>query len=372
MADEQELLEDGWQARDLRSGVAKVFQEAKRRNILGIRAAAVWAVIVLIYAVLDVLGVSAVAPAIWELVAGLSIMLMTALAMSRAPAPMLVTALVILADLIIVAYRLPEIFEKGETSDLAFTSVRITLAPAAMIFVLQGYLGALSIQAFKLGFSPGQDWRTRVNPFMLQATAVGACAGALGLGVAIWFGAINAGFSKPGAMMEMKTPQEIAAENQSASASSLLPFMTPAPPPAEQDYPENAKPIGTLEGLDAFTRREVEDAFDFGLKTDQAGCVDEGQGRQSRCRDERCVHWSRVFVRACLTKSKKDPKYCDGVPDPTMVEPGILWAQRLCAGRSFELCREILYAVQGHCHPPDQVAASKATREASEKVADAK
>ena len=29
-------------------------------------------------------------------------------------------------------------------------------------------------------------------------------------------------------------------------------------------------------------------------------------------------------------------------------------AQRLCAGREFETCREILYAVQGHCHPPDK------------------
>src|SRR5689334_20392834 len=160
MADDQELVEDGWQARDLRSGVAKVFQEAKRRCILGIRAAAAWAVVMLFFAIIDMAGVVEIGPPIWEFVAALGVMLLAALGMSRTPGPMLASAIVILIDLTLVAFRLPGIFERRESAELALTSIRITLAPVALTMVLSGYLGALSIQAFKLGFSPGQDWRT--------------------------------------------------------------------------------------------------------------------------------------------------------------------------------------------------------------------
>jgi putative copper export protein len=83
MAEEQELHEDGWQARDLRSGVAKVFQEAKRRSILGIRAGSAWAVIMLLYAIVDMAGVVHVGPPLWEFCAALGVMLLAALGMSR-------------------------------------------------------------------------------------------------------------------------------------------------------------------------------------------------------------------------------------------------------------------------------------------------
>src|SRR5689334_22383614 len=122
MAEEQELLEDGWQARDLRSGVAKVFQEAKRRNILGIRAGSAWAVVMLLFAIVDMAGVVSIGPPLWEFVAALGVMLLAALGMSRTPGPMLAAAIVILVDLTIVAFRLPAIFERKETAELALTA----------------------------------------------------------------------------------------------------------------------------------------------------------------------------------------------------------------------------------------------------------
>ncbi len=364
MAEEQELQE-GWQARDVGSAVAKVYAEAKRKVTLGVRAAAAWSIVVLIYAVLDTLGVCAVAHPVWELVAGLGVMLLSALALSRTPVPMLVTAIVIVVDLVLVGYRMPELYEKGVAQEMAFSVVRMLIAPVALSLVLTGYLGALSIQAFKQGFSPGQDWRTRLNPVMLNVIAVASCLGSIGIGVAVWFGAINAGFAQPGAYVSEQGNYLMQGEDDEDDGI-VLPFMEKEKPPPFQDYPEAAKPIVTLDGLDSFAKREVEDAYEFAADTDEAGCMEEAQGRQSRCRDERCVHWSQVFARACLARSRKDPKYCDGVPDPTAVEPGQIWAQKLCAGRNFELCRELMYAVQGHCHSPEKAAAAKVAREAAE------
>jgi hypothetical protein len=390
MADEQEQNEDGWQARDLRSGVAKVFQEAKRRNILGIRAGAVWAVLMLVYAIVDMAGVVQIGPPLWEFVAALGVMLLAALAMSRTPGPMLVAAIVILADLTIVAFRVPGIFERRETTEIALAAVRVTLAPVALSMVLSGYLGALSIQAFKLGFSPGQDWRTRLNPMMLQFVSVGACLLVIGVGIASWFGAIGAGFAQTGVVwhnadpfvnnVEVQTsePDVAGAERVGKDSESFLNLRVLTGDeediePEVPSYPDAAKPIKTLEGWDSFGRREIEDAWEFGAKTDDTGCVAEGLGRQGRCRDDRCRLWSRVFVRACLTRAKKSPKYCEGVPEPIKVKDGFEWAERLCAGRLFEMCREIQYAVQGHCHPPENYPADivdgSAARIAAEKKA---
>jgi hypothetical protein len=370
MADEQEHLEDGWQARDLRSGVAKVFQEAKRRNILGIRAASAWAVIMLLFAIVDMAGVVAIGPPIWEFVAALGVMLLAALAMSRTPGPMLVAAIVILADLATVGFRLPQIFERRETTELALTSIRVTLAPVALTMVLSGYLGALSIQAFKLGFSPGQDWRTRLNPMMLQFAVIGSCMAVVVIGVASWFGAIGAGFAQTGvkwtnvdpyvnnvgvdtARPDIEEAERVGKDPEPFINLRVLTGEEEDIEPEVPSYPDAAKPITSLKGWDEFGQREIEDAWEFAADTDQAGCVNEGLGRQGRCRDDRCRHWSRVFVRACLAKAKKTEKYCEGVPEPTKVKDGFEWSTRLCAGRNYDMCREIQYAVQGHCHPPE-------------------
>lgn len=354
MADEeQEHLEDGWQAKDLRSGVAKVYAEAKRRNVLGIRAATVWAVVLLIYGCLDIVGVASVAPMLWGFAAGLVTILLVALSMSRTPGPLLITFTLVLIDLVLVAYRIPELYERGEAIDFWATSIRVVAGPVAALLVLDGYLGALSIQAFKRGFSPGADWRTRVNPLMLKAVVIGSCVGAVLLGMAVWFGAIRSGFAERGAYFVPRDFLEVVHDVQESSGlMNVLPF-SDEPGPTTQDYPEAAVPIESLAGLDTFAQRAVREAFEFGAESDEQGCVLEGQGRQSRCREDRCKHWSRVFVRACLTKTPRLASFCEGVPAPTAVEEGIEWAKTRCAGRVFDLCREILYAVQGHCHPPE-------------------
>ena len=370
MADEQELRQEGWEAHDLRSGVAKVFAEAKRRSTLGIRVAAVWSVIVILFGVFDFAGVAEVAFPFWDLAAGFGAILLTALSVSRAPGPLLGAGGVIVADLVVIAYNFPEMIDHGSISDHLGTAVRIGLAPIALFFVLNGYFGSLAYQAFKQGFSAGADWRTRMSPRMMQVVVVGSCGSALLLGVATWFGAIMSGFAQTNVtwitMNLLKKPVNVTVgkvvDVKEAGTDGKKPGVfvditvlnRKSTPSAEvrMAFPESATPIADTEGLDDFAKAQVEEAFEFAADTDQAGCMLEGQGRQDRCRDDRCRYWARVFARACLPNSKKTEHFCDEVPEALEEDAGLAWAQRMCAGRNFETCREILYAAQGHCHPP--------------------
>jgi len=377
--------EEGWQVNDLRSGIGKVFAEAKRRSTLGIRVAAAWAVLILIYACVDLAGVTTVAPPVWDFVAGFGVVLLAALSISRTPVPLIAAAAVVLVDLVVVAYRVPDLLENPNDIDLLGTAIRICIAPVVLSLVVNGYFGSLSIQAFKLGFSPGADWRTRINPMMMQLVVGGACIGAVLLGVGTWFGAIRAGFEQTNVYWESKDPllgsvelgvTKPEVEKARADGKRTDPFLDVIlmrdgddAEPADPVYPENAKPIRSIEGFDDYGKRQVEAAFKYGNKHKDSECLLEGQARQGRCRDERCRYWSRVFVRACLSTSKPTENYCADVPDPTDAEPGLLWAQRQCAGRNFEICREIIYAVQGHCHPPEVVAKALAEKKAAAKVA---
>lgn len=370
MADEQQdLLQEGWQAHDLRSGVAKVYAEAKRRNTMGIRVTAIWAVMLLLFGTIDMTGAANVAPPLWDFFAGGGLILLSALAMSRAPGSLLGAGATSIIDLVVVAYGLPELIDGGTAVDYTCLAMRVVLAPFAIFFIMNGYFGALSIQAFKQGFSPGADWRTRINPAMMQFVIICSCIGALFLGVAVWTGAIMTGFAQTNVVwitrtllkkpIEVKVARTLDVEEAKTDGEqpgvfaniNVLKAEKKKPGSIAVKIPETAKPITSLAGLDDFMKAEVEEAYEFAEDADDAGCLAEAQGRQDRCRDDRCRYWSRVFARACLVKGKKTEHFCDNVPSPQIPDAGMTWAQRLCAGRAFEICREMLFAVQGHCHP---------------------
>lgn len=375
MEDERgQHLDENWQANDLRTGVAKVYQDAKRRNQTGKYVAGAWAAFVLVYAALNVTGVVGVAPPLWDFAAGVSVVFLALLGYSSGP--MLTASAIILADLAIIAFNFPELRERADTTEYMATALRVLVAPAALSLTVSGYLGALSIEAFKRGFSPGQDWRTRINPMMLQAAIFGSCGAALVVGVTMWFGAIGAGFAQtdvkwksrdsllPDVEMQVARPDVEEAEIDRRAPKHFLNIEVLSGDGEEEvpdapEYPENARPIPSLAGLDAFAKHEVEDAHWFGEDTDEQGCELEAQGRQDRCRDDRCRHWARIFLRACLTKCRDTENYCKDVPHPIKLGAGEMWAQSRCVGRPFETCRELLFAVQGHCHPPEADVAAK-------------
>ncbi|MFN2376872.1 MAG: hypothetical protein ABR538_10065 [Candidatus Binatia bacterium] len=392
MEDQKEQTPDGWEARDLTSGVAKVFAAAKRRSMLGIQAATAWAVVVFIYGCLGIVGAVYVAPPWWDFAAGVAMVLLAATSVSRTPGPLLGASILVLVDLGVVSFQFPSLVERGTPADYLGAGIRAAAAPLALFFVVNGYFGCLAIQAFKNGFSPGADWRTRMSPMMLQLTVVGSCVGVVLVGFLSWMGAIRSGFARTDAVwvtrslpfgsLEIETarPDAERAETDGKTQEDFIKVKVLEKERAElakaevpvPEYPEAAKPILNLKGFDAYGQRVLEDAFEFGGETDEPGCVLEAQGRQDRCRDDRCKHWARMFARACLTKSKRAEQYCKEVPEPTLLDAGARWAEGLCAGRLFETCRELLFAVQGHCHPPVDPSKAADANKAPAKSAPAK
>lgn len=369
MMDEQGEHQEGWQANDLRTGVAKVFAEAKERNVLGVRVAGAWAALTIFYGLLNFSGATDVTPASWDVSVGAGAGLLASMALARTPGSLLGAAFAIIADLVVLSFNLPEVLEHGAVTDHAAVALRVLVAPVALVFVLNGYFGALSIQAFKKGFSPGADWRTRMNPKAVQVGIMLSCVGALLVGFFVWLGAVRAGLAQTDvvwishyffdATVELPTarPVEVREAKSQEDAGGLkfsLDMLNQQEPaiPEVVPYPDTAIPLNSLDGLEEYTREEIKDAWYFAEDSDEEGCLLEGQGRQDRCRDDRCKYWARVFVRGCLVRSRKTKDFCLNVPPPTRARDGEAWAQRACAGRPFESCRELLLGMQGHCHPP--------------------
>jgi hypothetical protein len=351
--DDPQELQEGWQAHDLRSGVAKVYHEAKQRSTTGVRVAASWAIVMVVYGILAFAGEVNVSPSyIWDSAAGFGAILLAALSVSRTPGPMLGAALLVLADVAAVSYNLPDVIDRANVVDHVGAAVRLVVAIVALLFILTGYVGSLSIEAFKNGFSPGADWRTRISPKMLQFVVAGSFVTALVMGLGSWAGAIKAGFAQTGAV-PLKQPKEQPAPKPAAEESfSISPFAEKEDKPFV--YPESAVPIDNVQGLDVFMRQNVDEAYEWAAGEADAACLIEAHGRQDRCRDDRCRYWARVFARACLSRAKKTEHFCDDVPEVTAVVDGNRWAERRCAGRNPETCREMLFTMQGHCHPPPE------------------
>lgn len=365
MMDEQGEHQEGWQSHDLTSGVAKVFAEAKARNALGYQVGVGWSIALAVHALLGFFGLVQTTPPLWDGAASLGAGVLASIAMSRTPAPMLATAAVVIADQVALAFQFGVLIEQGNVADHLASAVRILAAPVVLFFLLNGWMAAISIQAFKNGFSPGADWRTRINPRTMSIVIILTCFVALVIGVLVWIGAIRAGLWVEAEEQEDKRSiASMIGEKVIEELPDHNPLEKP-PVPAVIPYPDSARPVSNLNGLDEYARGEAEDAWWFAEESDDNGCVLEGQGRQDRCRDDRCKYWARFFVRACLAKAKKTPKFCAVVPKPTDGTGGEEWATKLCAGRTMETCRELLFAVQGHCHPPEATDVAPLVNEAA-------
>lgn len=358
---------EGWEVRDARSGVVEMYEEAKGRTRLGVQVAVGWAVLAMVWGLLDFTGATAVTPPLWDIAVGLGAGVLGSIGLSLTAAPLLAAAAAVLVDLAVTAFHCPEMLDHGSVGDHLAAAVRLIVAPVTIAFLLNGYWGALSIQAFKMGFSPGADWRTRLNPRTVQVGIVISCLVAFVGGIGSWAGAVRAGFARTDVVwatkylvdetiqLETARPKVGAARRDGEKTGGVrfeIKVLDAPTVPAIIAYPEAAAPVESSQGLDDYARGEVEQAWDEAADLDEAGCVIEGHGRQDRCRDDRCKYWARFFVRACLVKSAKTPKFCDAVPEVTDGTRGEEWAQHLCAGRNLEICRVLLFAVQGHCRPP--------------------
>lgn len=360
----EEAREDNWMAKDLTSGLAKVYAAAKQRVHLAARVAAGWGVFLMLLGVLNFVGAVAVSPAPWEAAAGLSAILLSATATSLAIRPPVFTAVLVILDLIAVSANLPILFEEGAPAQLVIAGLRVVGAPFVLYAMVLGYMGAADIKSFRDGFREKDEWRATVNPMVLKFVVVSACAVALLGGLVVWKNAVMAGLAKGVGNVPLESEAEPdsrrlagggtrrgASQGEEGKGGGGAAGGKPdSGKPGE--VPESSIPILSTQGLAGPSLRAAREGMAFGAKHDETGCLIEGLHRQDRCRDKWCGKHVRMFLRACLPKSRASAGFCDGVPGPMLIEEGAKWAETVCAGRNFGVCREYYYGVQGHCHRP--------------------
>jgi len=94
--------------------------------------------------------------------------------------------------------------------------------------------------------------------------------------------------------------------------------------------------------------------IEFGLGSDQPGCVREGLDRKDSCGafDPMCEAEVGMFVKACLATATPTEGFCDGVPSKTDILESATWAVGTCAnmGRpDDQSCGRLMQRVQEHC-----------------------
>lgn len=99
----------------------------------------------------------------------------------------------------------------------------------------------------------------------------------------------------------------------------------------------------------------VAEGKDFGSKTDNQGCVDEGVVRYKKDPGLTSVISTSIFLRTCLDSSRPTPGFCDSVPKKTEFMKTTEWRMGQCrqhgmAGDSY--CQNIFQAVQEYCEHP--------------------
>ena len=91
---------------------------------------------------------------------------------------------------------------------------------------------------------------------------------------------------------------------------------------------------------------------DYGLKSDNQGCVDQSVSRYKKERGVGSAISTSLFMRACLQSSKPTPGFCNDVPRQTEFIKSAEW--RLSQCRHFDLssdsnCNNLFTPVQQFC-----------------------
>ena len=81
---------------------------------------------------------------------------------------------------------------------------------------------------------------------------------------------------------------------------------------------------------------------DFGLDTDNQGCIDESIRRYKREPGFRAGISNSIFMRTCLDASRPTPGFCDDVPKQTEFIKTAQWR--------IEQCRHVDLVSDNNCH----------------------
>jgi hypothetical protein len=162
---------------------------------------AAWGAFLLFNAAYQWSGAIGVAPYAWNLVAGAAVPLLAAAIYGRSPVACALAAAVALADLTVLLFCLPSLYDAGSVTDLAMASLRIVSAPFFLFVTVQGYRGCNEYRSLRSGRR--STWRN-INPVMLTASGAAVWASVVLLGLFTWGSEVSAGFAQPGARILSK------------------------------------------------------------------------------------------------------------------------------------------------------------------------
>jgi hypothetical protein len=91
---------------------------------------------------------------------------------------------------------------------------------------------------------------------------------------------------------------------------------------------------------------------DFGAKTENQACVDEGVKRYRDATGMTELMRDSIFVRSCLEASRETPGFCDAVPGPFEFTKTIQWRKEQCERYGMteqQQCGQLFQTVQQYC-----------------------
>jgi hypothetical protein len=97
----------------------------------------------------------------------------------------------------------------------------------------------------------------------------------------------------------------------------------------------------------------VNEAKEFGVKTNNEGCLKEALGRHKSDKSYTGQISTQGFLAVCLQASVPSPGFCDGVPQQNEIMKSANWTLKKCSDaglQSDQGCQRIFSAVQAHCH----------------------
>ena len=99
-------------------------------------------------------------------------------------------------------------------------------------------------------------------------------------------------------------------------------------------------------------QKTMGEAREFGEKTDNQGCVDEGAKRYRQAEGLTELMQSSMFLRACLDASRETPGFCDAVPGPLEFTKTAKWRVEQCEKYGMKdkpNCGSLFQQVQQYC-----------------------
>jgi len=99
----------------------------------------------------------------------------------------------------------------------------------------------------------------------------------------------------------------------------------------------------------------VAEGKDFGNKTDNQGCVDEGISRYKKEPGLTSAISTSIFMRTCLDASRRTPGFCESIPKKTEYIKAADWRLGQCRQHGLtgdNYCQNIFQAVQEYCDRP--------------------